>query len=101
MALSRLQKITGSIGLDISVEKTEWLYLHNPDSEEVEQCRRKRSAGGGHCCEQVVLDEQCVRHTGSFRYLGSMISEDGGVELETAVRIRAAVVALNRLACVS
>jgi hypothetical protein len=55
-ALSRLRKVTGGIGLDISLDKTEWLYLHNPDNEELEHCRSERKTSSGHCGNKVVLD---------------------------------------------
>jgi hypothetical protein len=34
--LSKLQEVSGSIGLDVSVRKTEWLYLSNPNLSETD-----------------------------------------------------------------
>jgi hypothetical protein len=34
-ALSSIQKVTGEIGLDVSVAKTEWIFWYNPDKEEM------------------------------------------------------------------
>ncbi len=97
-ALSSIQKVTGEIGLDVSVAKAEWMFLHNPAREEMLQCRaRRREGNGGYCCEEVTLDGERVRHVSSFRYLGSVMSEEGGVELDTAAKIRVASAALNRL----
>ncbi len=38
-AQTRLQAVSGSIGLDVSVKKTEWLYLNNPDKTELNKCK--------------------------------------------------------------
>ena len=34
-ALLPIQKVAGDIGLDINVGKTEWLYLHYPNKEQL------------------------------------------------------------------
>jgi hypothetical protein len=95
--LSKIQKITGDIGLDISVAKTEWMYLHCPNSEQLMECQRRRKASpAGVCCEEISLDGVGVRHVSGFCYLGSMISEGGGMELELKRRIQAARASLNR-----
>ena len=31
-SVNRLQEVCGKIGLNISVRKTEWIYLHNPNN---------------------------------------------------------------------
>jgi hypothetical protein len=36
-ALSRLQSVCGRLGLNISVSKTEWLYLHNPSTTSMDE----------------------------------------------------------------
>jgi hypothetical protein len=47
-ALTRLQAVSGSIGLDVSVKMTEWLYLNNPDKTELNKCKEHRLPGP--CC---------------------------------------------------
>jgi hypothetical protein len=96
-ALSRIQKITGDIGLDISVAKTEWIYLHFLSKERLLKCQKMRKESpDGACCEEILLNGERVGHVSSFCYLGSMISEGGGMELETRKRICAARASLNR-----
>jgi hypothetical protein len=92
--LSKLQEVCGSIGLDISVGKTEWLYLSNPNSCETDACGVARKVGP--CCEQIKLGDEVIRHTPQFTYLGSVISESGGVRTETETRVGKAFAALNR-----
>ncbi len=94
-ALSQLQSVCGAIGLDISAAKTEWLYLSNPTRDEIQKCVEKRAEGVG-CCNLIVLDGVPIKHSSCFNYLGSLISEDGGVSLETAARIKKSVAVLNR-----
>jgi hypothetical protein len=78
--LSKLQEVCRSIGLDVSVSKTEWLYLSNPNSSETDACRDARKAGP--CCVQIKLGDGIIKHTPHFTYLWSVISELGGVKLE-------------------
>ena len=40
-ALLHIQKVAGDIGLDINMGKTEWLYLHNPNKEQLEAKPKK------------------------------------------------------------
>ena len=83
------------IGLNISVSKTEWLYLHNPNSAELEDCLSKRSPAA-HCCEQIQLDGKPIKHVSSFRYLGSILSELGGMNEDTRFRVLQTEVTLNK-----
>jgi hypothetical protein len=94
-ALNRLQTVCGKIGLDISVSKTEWLYLHNPNANELGECRSKRTPTA-HCCEQISLDGKSLKHVSSFKYLGSTLSENGGMEDETRYRVLQSELCLNR-----
>jgi hypothetical protein len=93
--LSKLQEVCGSIGLDVSVSKTtEWLYLSNPNSSETDACCDARKAGP--CCVQIKLGDAIIKHTPHFTYLGSVISESGGVKIETEASVGKAFVTLNR-----
>ncbi len=93
-ALDRLQGICGSIGLDISIKKTEWIYLHNPDAAAMAACAARRQTGT--CCELIKLGGIPITHSPKFNYLGSLITEAGGVSAETASRVSKATAALNR-----
>jgi hypothetical protein len=96
-ALSKIQKITGDIGLDISVAKTEWIYLHYPNEKRLLKCQKlRKESPADACCEEILLDGERLGHASSFCYLGSMISEGGGMVLETRKRICAARASLNR-----
>ncbi len=53
-ALDRLQAVCGSIGLDVSVSKTEWVYLHNPDKAGMAACASLRA--NGPCCSKITLN---------------------------------------------
>jgi hypothetical protein len=94
-ALGRIQSICGSIGLNISVSKTEWLYLNNPVKAELESCAARRTPLV-HCCEQIFLNGCPLRHKSTFRYLGSIVSENGGVEEDTRFRVMQAQLSLSR-----
>ena len=82
MALSTLQRIAGSIGLDVSAPKTKWMWLEplnqstgeSPDSETF----------------ALSLNGVTIRQVESFNFLGSMISADGGCSLEIQTRVEAA-----------
>lgn len=93
-ALDKLQAVCGKIGLEISAPKTEWLYLHNPNNQELNDCANKRTKG--QCCEQVLLGGRPLKHVPSFRYLGSVITENGGMEAETRFRCMQAELSLNK-----
>jgi hypothetical protein len=93
-ALSKLQSVCGRLGLKISVSKTEWLYLHNPSTASMEECKAKRPSA--HCCEQILMDGKPLKHVLCFKYLGSIVSENGGVEEDTRYRVLLAQVSLNR-----
>jgi hypothetical protein len=80
-ALSKLQSLCGRLGLNISVSKTKWLYIHNPSTASMEECKAKRPSA--HCCEQILMDRKPIKHVSCFNYLGSIVSENGGVEEDT------------------
>ena len=94
-ALDRLQGVCGKIGLNIAVSKTEWIYLHNPVTTELEECRAKRTPLV-HCCDKIKLNGVPLRHKSSFKYLGCTVSENGGVEEDTRFRVLQAQLSLNR-----
>jgi hypothetical protein len=81
-ALSRLQSVCGRLGLNISVGKTKWIYLHNPDAASLGECRSKRTQLT-HCWERIQLDGKPLKHISCFKYLGSIMSENGSVEEDT------------------
>ncbi len=92
--LSKLQEVCGSIGLDVSVSKADWLYLSNPNLSETDACRNARKAGP--CCMQFKLGDAIINHNPNFTYLGSVIFELGGVKIETEARVGKAFETLNR-----
>ena len=94
-ALSRLSRVCGSIGLDISTGKTEWIYLHHPDLKALNDCQAERSKVG-HCCDIISLEGKTIKHVASFCYLGSQFCENGGVRRDTRVRIARASAALAK-----
>ena len=57
--LNCLHSVCRSIGLDISVKKTEWICLHNPDTASL--CRARRQPGP--CCEQIQLGGIPTKHS--------------------------------------
>ncbi len=98
-ALARIQMVCGSIGLDISVTKTEWVWLHNPSAEEVEKCgqwRTEHAKDQAPCCQEIFLNGAPLRHVSKALYLGSLISETGGVGEETKLRINKAQSCLSK-----
>ena len=68
-ALLRIQKVAGDIGLDINVGKTEWLYLNNPNKEQLEACTSRRKEAKK-CCEQIKLGEDAISHVGTLSTSG-------------------------------
>ncbi len=92
-ALDRIPAVCGKISLNISVAKTEWIYLHNPSKEELLDCGSKRTTLG-HCCEKNFLNGVPLRHKANFRYLGSIVSKNGGVEDDTRFRVLQAQLSL-------
>ncbi len=64
-ALDRLHAICGSIGLEVSVSKTEWVYFHNPDKAEMAACASLRA--NGPCCSKITLN--AIKHSPQFTYL--------------------------------
>jgi len=51
-ALDKVQAVCGAVGLDISSDKTDWMYLNNLCPDELAACDVKRSTGDK-CCERV------------------------------------------------
>ena len=68
-ALLRIQKVAGDIGLDINLGKTEWLYLYNPNKEQLEACASRRKEAKK-CCEQIKLGEDAISHVGTLSTSG-------------------------------
>jgi hypothetical protein len=93
--LERIQAVCGSIGLNISVSKTEWIYLHNPSSAALELCRSLRSPTV-HCCDLITFKGLPLKHKSTFRYLGSTLSENGGVEEDVRFRVLQAQLSLSK-----
>jgi hypothetical protein len=95
-ALTKLQEVCGSIGLNISAAKTEWLYLHNPSQEELAECSNMRALPERKCCDQVHLNGRPLKHVSCFRYLGSIVSEDGDMAADTRSRVQQSEILLNK-----
>ncbi len=84
--LSKLQEVCGSIGLDVSVSKTEWLYLSKPNSSE----KQMHVVTQGKLVLAVCRSnwgDAIIKHTLHFTYIGIVISESGGVIIETEDRV--------------
>ena len=104
-ALHRLQAITGPLGLDISVAKTEWLWLARSTAsiamaEAICPDGVKPPETTDGICEEdlrrlVHLNGKICKKVREFNYLGSIISEDVGVGREIEVRCAKAMKALN------
>jgi hypothetical protein len=93
-ALDRLHAICGSIGLDLSVSKTECVYFHNTDKAEMAACASLRA--NGPCCSKITLNRVAIKHSPQFTYLSSVIFELGGVAAETATGVGKATTTLSR-----
>ncbi len=52
--LERIQAVCGKIGLNISVSKTEWIFLHHPESAVLEQCKSIRTLVH-HCWDLITF----------------------------------------------
>ena len=59
---------------------------HNPNKEQLEACSSRRKEAKK-CCEQIKLVEEATSHVGTFKYLGSVISEKGGMGADIKSRI--------------
>lgn len=94
-ALNRLQLVCGSIGLNVSPSKTEWMYLHHSVHRELDVCRANRSGTSG-CCRKIFLGSMPINHVSCFKYLGSVISEHGGVKEDNRLRLGLAKSSLHR-----
>ena len=94
-ALSKLQSIAGSIGLNVSAGKTEWLWLHKGEDEVptgvpgtrpcLEAPPPVSGVAGG---EALSLDGEVIRQVRTFSFLGSLVTDEGGCSLEIRDRIR-------------
>jgi len=80
--LERLRAACAPIGLDISVTKTEWMWLYQ--SEDL-LCQNQ--VGVGPCCDAVKLGGSVVRHVNKFVYLGSLLCTSGDISEEIRTRI--------------
>ena len=98
-SITRLQSVCGRIGLNISVKKTEWMYLHNPTPTAMGECRAQRTPNS-HCCDkiQIMIDGKptLIKHVSCFRYLGSTLSENGGVDEDTSFQVLQATLCLSK-----
>ena len=94
-ALRRIQEVSGSIGLDINVGKTEWLYLHHPQQEVTAGCEERRRQKQV-CCERVKMGNSVISHVGSFTYLGTIVSEAGGMRKDVMSKTARAAAALAK-----
>ena len=98
-SITRLQSVCGRIGLNISVKKTEWMYLHNPTPTAMGECRAQRTPNS-HCCDKIQImingKPTLIKHVSCFRYLGSTLSENGGVDEDTRFRVLQATLCLSK-----
>jgi hypothetical protein len=97
-SLGRLQAVTGRIGLNISVKKTEWMWLFPPPGD---TCHAQpgvgQGTGGEVCCSRVTLDGRPVVHVRQFTYLGCLFTDTGGISDELRIRLSKARMKLNSL----
>ena len=98
-SITRLQSVCGRIGLNISVKKTEWMYLHNPTPTAMGECRAQRTPNS-HCCDKIQImingKPTLIKHVSCFRYLGSTLSENGGMDEDTRFRVLQATLCLSK-----
>ena len=78
-AMTRIQAIGEAIGLDISIGKTEWMWLAVPRPDIPYALESDPT--------QVFVGDQPIKHVPSFAYLGSKVSEDGQIDTELENRI--------------
>jgi hypothetical protein len=90
--LHKLQSVCGRLGLNISMSKTIWLYLHYPSTASMGECKTKWTQLA-HCCEQILMDGKPIKHVSCFKYLGSI-----GVKTVVWKKIHAMVSSRLRLA---
>jgi hypothetical protein len=76
--------------------KIKWIYLHSPDTASIGECKDKLTQLT-HCCERILLDGKYVS---SFKYMGSIMSENGGVEEDPHYRVLEAQVSLNNYSAI-
>ena len=100
LALEKLQSATGPLGLDVSVKKTEWLWLSQSEPHPWiagDENGRVEHLSEVERADIVSLNGQICKRVRSFEYLGSIISEDGGCGQEISDRIAKSVIALGAL----
>jgi hypothetical protein len=77
LALESIQEVTSRIGLDVSPEKTKWVYLNQPKVGGADSgCDRGKGKDKGLCCHKIQLHGTPIRHANEFNYLGSMVEEE-------------------------
>ena len=81
--LAKLDAVCAPIGLDISAGKTEWLWLHKPTED--------------NNASIVRFQNDIIKHVEHFKYLGSTISEGGGIDLAVGDRLQNAKVCLAEI----
>jgi hypothetical protein len=106
-ALHRLQETAGSLGLDVSVGKTEWLWLSKSNQrrrtdmiEAGVQPQQQMTISGmseEEISRVVHLNGRICRKVTEFSYLGSLITEEASMSREIEVRCWKAMKALNAL----
>lgn len=84
-SLQSLQDVTGRIGLNISVKKTEWMWLCPPAGGG--ECSKRAPSDLNPCCDKIKLNSKAVVHVRSFNYLGAVFNEDGDLKHEINNRI--------------
>ena len=98
-ALHRLQAVTGPLGLDVSVKKTEWLWLSGGKKDAANDDHLTWPTTSGMSPAQirscVHLNGEVCKKVDQFSYLGSIIAEEGGVDREVTSRIGSAMGVLN------
>ena len=82
-SLQRLQNITGPIGLNVSVKKTEWMWLFAPPQDLCAAALVPNTP----CCSAISLNGRALVHVRQFTYLGAVFSEDGALQHELDTRI--------------
>ena len=85
--LAKLDAVCAPIGLDISAGKTEWLWLSKTRGDNEEDGESAT----------VSFRNALIKRVDQFNYLGSTISEEGGIDSAVADRLQNAKVKLNEI----